>query len=103
MAPRQDELLDGVLLRLEARLLGEKKLETARLVVLGPARVHRDVHAVALGDALLRLGGLAGLLVLGPARGLELGQDETALEKDLLDTLGVVDEPRVNGARLRAC
>ena len=79
---------DGVLLCLEVLLLRQEELEAARRVAR-PARVLRDLDTLVLADALLRLGVLSGLLLLGPARGLELGLglDDTALEEVYVMTL----------------
>jgi phage tail protein X len=82
---RDHELLDGVLLALEVRLLREEVLEAARRAA-GHARVLRHVCALSLPDATLGLGGHALLLVVGVAcsLGLLAYGDEAALQQDLL-------------------
>ena len=63
VAPRDDELLNGVLLELEVRLNRQEGFVAARHAVRH-ALVLRDVSALVLADALLRLGSRAGLLLL---------------------------------------
>ena len=90
VAPRDDEFLDGVLLLLEVVLLREEELEAACRAAR-PARVLRDIDALAFADARLSHGGLTLRLARGGACALELGRwiEKLALEEDLLDALRV--------------
>lgn len=99
VAPRNDELLDGVLLILEVRLLREDVLEAAGLAVQY-ASMLRHLHAFSNPDAFLGLCILSLLLVRRAALGLQSRSPviDTTFEEDLLEALRVPNEPDVNGA-----
>ena len=88
VAPLNDELLDSVLLLPEVVLLREGELEAACRAAC-PARVLRDIDALAFADARLSHGGLTLRLARGGACALELDRwiEKLALEEDLLDAL----------------
>ena len=98
VAPRDDELLDSVLQLPEVVLkssCSERRSSRQHAVPpVQPARVLRDIDALAFADARLSHGGLTLHLARGGACALELGRwiEKLALEEDLLDALRVPDE-----------